>query len=169
MTIEYNFEIKDWLKFNDSVTRASKQFKRSKLILTLFLPVLSLVLMTIDIINGRFNEITFTVLLILSTIWIFWYPKRLEKRITKQGKKLIENGDNSGVLGLNKLIIEDEGIIHITNNSEQKLKWNGVVKFQETDTHLYLFNSSISAIVVNKNLISGNIDDAIKRIKENVA
>lgn len=168
MEIEYKFDINDWMEFQKNYMKNSKQFKRSKLFITLSVPFTFGILTLLDLLKGKFNLVLFVLLALISFFWILLYPKRVDKNTFNKAKKVIEDGDNSGIIGQHKLIINDEGILQIKPDSEQKIKWRGIKKVEDLENYYFLYTSSISAIIIPKNKISNSIEELDKLIKKNI-
>jgi hypothetical protein len=169
MEIEFNFELSDWMEFQKHFLRNSKQFKRSKLIVASMLPLAMISILTIDFLNGKFNPFMLIIFTITSILWIMFYPKRMNKRAIDRTRKMLENGDNSGILGIHKLIFNTDEIIHTQPDSEQKIKWKGIKKLEQSETHYFLFDTAVSAIIIPKQKIKGNIEQLELLLKNKIA
>lgn len=121
MEIEFEFEINDWMEFQKNYLQNSKQFRRTKIIVMAMLPVIFSVIILLESLKGNFSLFGLIVYGIASVLWIIFYPKRMYKQALSKTRKMIDEGDNTGILGLHKLIFNDEGIIHIEPESEQKI------------------------------------------------
>ena len=102
-------------------------------------------------------------------MWIVFYPKRMDKTALAKTKKIIEEGDNTGILGMHKITLNDEEIIHVEPESERKIKWKGIKKLEENDTHYFLYNTAISAIIIPKQKVLNDIEKLDKKLKSNIA
>jgi hypothetical protein len=166
MKIEYNFTKEAWFTFNESITFSSKKIKQTKTMMTFFLPVISLILVLIDLLNNTAQIPLWIFLGTVSILWVIFYPKRFTKRIKSNIKKQIDKPENNGLFGLYKTTFNEVEILTKTELSEATIKWSGIIKFEETDSYLYLYNTTLSAIVIPKSLINGDIDEVIKHIKK---
>jgi hypothetical protein len=169
MEIEFEFEMEDWMKFQKNYLQKSKQFRRTKIIVAAMLPFIVCLGTALDLLKGEFNSVKLIMFGGLSILWIIFSPKWLFKRTLNKTKKMMEDGDNSGILGLHKIILNDEGIIHTEPESEQKIKWSGIKKIEESDSHYFLYNTAVSAIIIPKEKILNNVDQLDKLLKNNIA
>lgn len=165
MDIEFDFEIDDWMALHDHTLRESKQFKKSKLIVVSMMPLMMASIITIDFLRGKVNTVLVVIFTILSILWVIFYPKRMHKRAIKKTREILENGDNSGVLGKNKLTLNENGIIHSLPDSEQIIKWSGIKRLVDTETHYFLFDSAVSAIIIPKQKIENDLEQLDQLLK----
>lgn len=84
----------------------------------------------------------------------------------KRGEKIINEGDNSGVLGEHSLSIDDQRIVHIMPESEQKVTWNGIKKMEETETYYFLYDTALSAIIIPKFKIPNELKEVDQMLKK---
>jgi hypothetical protein len=164
--IEFDFDIKDWMEFQKSCLRNSKQVKKIKITTTLMLPALFLVLTIIDLMSGRLKPMEPWVFGIASLLWILFFPSIINRRILKKTEKMITEGDNSGILGKHELDFEENWIIHKTSESEQKIRWSGIKKLEETNNYYFLYDTAISAIIIPKQKLNIDKDKLDKLIKK---
>ncbi|MFK8045471.1 MAG: YcxB family protein [Crocinitomicaceae bacterium] len=162
MEIEFDFTVNDWMEFQKNYLKNSKQFNRTKIIVTVMFPLTFFFLLVIDYAQGKFNVAGLIVLVVASVLWVLFYPKRMYKRTLGRIRKMLEDGDNTGILGLHKLQLTKKGIVHTEPNSEQKITWTGIKKMEENDTHIFLYNTAVSAIIIPKL----KIQDDLKEVKE---
>ncbi|KXH80854.1 YcxB family protein [Sporosarcina sp. HYO08] len=88
--------------------------------------------------------------LLMSALWVVFYPKYFYSLITRHAKKMIKEGKNDGLLGDHQLTLTDEGLVDTSSNKETKVTWSGITSFQEDDQYFYLYNSSVSAYILPK-------------------
>lgn len=169
MEIEFEFEMNDWMEFQKNYLKNSKQFRQTTIIVAAMVPVIFSLIIIIELLKGTFNPFGVIIFGVVSILWVAFYPKRLKKRTLAKTKKMIEEGDNTGILGMHKLTLNDEEIIHIEPESEQKIKWKGIKKLEESDTHYFLYNTAISAIIIPKQKVRDDIEKLDKILKSNVA
>jgi high-affinity Fe2+/Pb2+ permease len=168
MKIEFDFDIDDWMEFQKHHVLNSKQVKRSKIFVTLILPVMSSVFIYIDIIKDRLSPARLVFYVVITLIWILINPKWMNRSILKKAKKMLNEGDNSGVLGKNEVYFEESGIIHKMSGSEHKINWSGIKKLEETDTYYFLYDSALSAIIIPKQKLNVDKEALDKLLKDNI-
>jgi hypothetical protein len=150
MEIEFEFEMNDWMEFNKDYLSNSKQYKSVKLIAQLILPVIFSAIIFLKDLSSVVGPTKLALLSLILLAWILYIPRFLDKRVLYRTKKMLEDGDNSGILGRHQLIISDEGILHIEPESEHNIKWNGFKKIVETDEYYFLYNTAVSALIIPK-------------------
>lgn len=168
MQIEFELDMNDWMELQKCHHQNSKQFQRTKLIVTLIMPIVCSVFLTIDAINGKLGWLNIVVFGILSLLWVVFYPKRFVNRTIEKTKKTLDEGDNSGLLGKHKIILNDEGLHCTLPLSEQKIQWAGIKKVIETNDYLFLYVTSVSAIIIPKKKIEKDVVELSKMLKANV-
>lgn len=169
VTAQFEFEIEDWLAFQKHFLLNSTKFKRTKMIMTFYLPVLLAVIMLVEYRVLSKNPFFIIIAIIASALWIIFYPKRLERRTLNNAEKMINSGDNSGVLGENTVALSDEFVLYITPESECKYKWSGVKKIEETDEYYFLFLSALTAIIIPKKKVESEIQEFDKYLKHRIS
>ena len=169
MKIEFDFDIDDWMAFQKYYILNSKQVKRSKIFTTLLLPVIFSIFSLIDIINGNFSPARLVFYGIIFLLWIFINPKWMNRKMLKQVKKMINEGDNSGIFGKHEIDFEEDRIIWKNPESEEKVKWSGVKKLGETDNYYFLYVTAVSAIIIPKQKLNIDKEELDKLLKENIS
>lgn len=168
MEIEFDFEMSDWMEFQKNFLQNSKQFQRTKLIVTLMLPMIFGMLILFDLIRERFNPVGLVVYGVISILWVVFYPKRLINRTVNKARRMMEEGDNSGIIGRHTLVLHDDGIMDIGPDCESKIKWTGIKKIVETERYYFLYNTALSAIIIPKAKIENDIEQLDKLLKTKV-
>lgn len=151
MKIQYNLTEEDYIHFNLYHVKNSKTGKQALGWQRFLSPVF--------FIAGAYflswmGEMSFLPLLItfliMSVLWIIFYPKYFYSLITRNAKKMIKEGKNDGLIGDHQLILSDAGLVDTSSNKETKVTWPGITSFQEDDRCFYLYNSSVSAYILPK-------------------
>ncbi len=169
MEIEFELEMKDWMELQKNHLNNSKQVRKSKIISTWMLPVLISVLMLKDIINGyNLDPLRFILFGILAILWVLYIPKGMMKRMLNSSRKMLLEGDNSGIFGIHKMSFNDEGFVHFEPESENKIKWTAIKKLEATETHYFLYNTGMSAIIIPKYKIGNEVNSLDIILKNNI-
>lgn len=169
MVIEFDFEMKDWIEFQKYYLKTSKQFNRSKIIITAIVPLIFCILLVLKLIRNDLSLIEVAVFVIISVLWIMLYPKRFYNKVLDKARKMLEEGDNSGIFGRHKVTLTDEGIIHTEPESEQNIKWSGIKKLAESDEYYFLYNTPVSAIIIPKPKNETDLKQLDKILKSRIA
>ena len=144
LTIEFVFEQKHWIFFNNHHISNSTKQKIIRLFIQLWVPLILGFFIIKDLISGKeVNPITVIIFLIISFLWVILYPKRMSKTIEKRLNHQINEGDNSGLLGKHSIPFSEDKVIAILPESEYQLNWNGIKKIVETSDYYFLYNSAI--------------------------
>lgn len=168
MKIEFELDMNDWMELQRAHYSNSKQFKRTKLIVTLIMPFVCSVMLTIDAVNGKVGLVNVIVFSILSLLWVLFYPKRFVNRTIANTKKALEEGDNSGLLGNHTIVLNEEGIINTQPSTENKIQWVGIKKMLETNDYFFLYLTSVSAIIIPKRKIEKDLAELTSLLKTNI-
>lgn len=150
MKLEYDFDINDWMAFQENYLDNSKQFARTKRIVTWILPFICTSVILIEYNMGKFNPFLAGMFAVASILWVLFYPKRVKNSALKRAKKFLSEGDNSGYLGKHETELTDESIKSTVPQSTTTIHWNGIKKFVETDQYYFLYNTVASALIIPK-------------------
>lgn len=150
MKLVYDFDLNDWMAFQENHLDNSKQFKRIKIIMTFVLPAIWLGIITVEYLIGNFNLLGAGILFVASILWILFYPKRLKNSALKRAKKLLAEGDNSGYLGKHEVELNDQEIKSAAPQSTSTINWKGITRLIETDQYYFLYNTAASALIIPK-------------------
>ena len=151
MEIKYNLTEEDYIHFNLYHIKNSKSAIRSLNVQRFLTPVFFILLSYIISLVGDtpFLEL-FIAFFITGILWILFYPKYFYSTVTRRIKKFIREGKNGGLLGEHILSMTDEGLVESTSNGQTKVDWSGIIGFKEDNEYFYLYNSSISALILPK-------------------
>jgi len=164
MKIKYTNTLEDHIEFikNDPTSQ-----KSSKKIVVWFSILSILVFMYWKIVSyNKTGELLYLVegfIFSLLSIVVFIYAYK--KTIISSSQKHFENKKNNGFFCEHELVIDDLGINEITEVGNQNTKWSGITKIDETDDYLFIYIGSISAHVVPKKRIEGDLDKFIRLLK----
>jgi hypothetical protein len=150
MKLEFDFDLNDWMAFQENYLDNSKQFARTKRIVTWIFPFICTSVILIDYNRGKFNPFLVGMFAVASILWVLFYPKRVKNSALKRAKKLLSDGDNSGYLGKHETELTDESIKSTAPQSTTTISWNGIKKYVETDQYYFLYNTVASALIIPK-------------------
>jgi len=155
----------DWMEFQKYYLSQSKQFQRSKLFVASVLPIVFFIVSFFDYFNNNFDYIELIVFLIISVLWMIFYPKIFYKQCLAKSKKMLGEGDNSAVLGLCNVEFFDDYFFVKTHGGESKVNWSSIKKVGENGKYIFMHMTSISAFIIPKLKIGNQKDEVIKFIK----
>lgn len=98
---------------------------------------------------GSFNYLSVTIyaLIFLSTLLPLLSGK---SSIMKSAEKVAENPENSTLFTENSLLASDAELVVKNIFTETKYFWSAIIKKGETDTHYFLFQNALQAIIIPK-------------------
>ncbi|WP_100330417.1 YcxB family protein [Bacillus xiapuensis] len=157
MEIKYNLTEQDYLNFNMFHVKNSKAVKRTLNMQRFLTPILFVIAsFVLSKVGSMYFLGLFIAFLVVSILWIIFYPKYFYSYVIRNTKKMIKEGRNDGLLGEHHMILSEEGIIDSTSKSETKASWSGIQTLSEDKHNIYLYNSSVSAYILPKR----ELDDA---------
>ena len=166
MKINYNFEINDWMAFQEFHLSESKQFKKTKLITTLTVPIVYGLFILNDAMKGELDIIPTSIFTVISILWMIYYPKRLTIRTLKKVKKILEDPANSKIFGIHTIELSEQGLKITKPESENFINWSGLIRIAETKNYYFIYNTTISAIVIPKVKIEENLSEFDSYLKK---
>ena len=166
MKINYNFELNDWMAFQEFHLSESKQFKKTKLITTLTVPIVYGLFILNDAMKGELDIIPTSIFTVISILWMIYYPKRLTIRTLKKVKKILEDPANSKIFGIHTIELSEQGLKITKPESENFINWSGLIRIAETKNYYFIYNTTISAIVIPKVKIEENLIDFDSYLKK---
>lgn len=151
MKVEYELSKKDVIDFNIYHAKNSDVFKKSWFLQKYIIPIIfilaSFMIARIIDVPLLYSIITFS---ILAVLWVVFYPKFFISEMMTRISKLLDEGKNVDLLGKHIVTVNEEGLIEKLENTESIVKWSGVEKIVSTDSHYYIYLSSISACIIPK-------------------
>ncbi|MBK9593323.1 MAG: YcxB family protein [Crocinitomicaceae bacterium] len=150
MKLVYDFDLNDWMAFQENYLDNSKQFLRTKRIVTWMFPFIWLSIIVVEYNLGKFNSVGAGLFFIASVLWVLFYPKRYKNSALKRAKKLLAEGDNSGYLGKHEIELNNQEIKSTVPQSSTIMNWDGIKRYIETDQYYFLYNTAASALIIPK-------------------
>jgi YcxB-like protein len=151
MEINYNLTEEDYLNFNMFHVKNSKVVKRTLNMQRFLTPIIFIVASFVLSKVGSMSFLgVFITFLVVSILWIIFYPRYFYSYVIRNTKKMIKEGKNDGLLGEHRMVLSEDGIIDSTSNSETKVTWLGIKTLSEDRQNIYLYNSSVSAYILPK-------------------
>lgn len=101
-------------------------------------------------------------------LWVIFYPRRFKRNVAKQVEKMIDEGKNVSLIGNNDIIIDEEGIERINDKSQTKNDWASVESIEQSDDHIFIYVSAISAHIVPKRAFEDKAGESqfVKQVEE---
>lgn len=169
MELNYHLTEEDYLQFNMFHIQNSKTFKRALIIQRVTGPIIFLLMAFVFSSIGDLSLASFLVpFIILSVLWLIFYPKYFYSTVIRNTKKVIKEGKTGGdLLGDHRMILNEAGIVDITENGETKVAWSGIIELKEDEYNIYVYNSSVSAYILPKRELS-NVTEVWEYLRANI-
>jgi hypothetical protein len=149
MEVKVKLTEQDVIDFNLHHLKTSPTLKKSILIQRLIGPICFTLFIGI---GYRVSTLPLwylsSMFIIASILWYKFYPKRIEKKFKKQVNKIIEEGTNKDIFAESTIIIDEEKIVKSSEYTDNTIKWDAIEKIDICDKHIFIYNSSISAIII---------------------
>ena len=131
MKIQYNLEAEDYIHFNLFHIKNSKTALKSLNIQRYGSPIFFILVAIVFSIMGDLHLLsTLIPFLMLSILWVIFYPKLFYRHVRKNVKKMFKEGENESLLGEHTMILMGEGFVESNANGESKIKWSGIQAFR---------------------------------------
>lgn len=151
MEIEYNLTFEDIMAFNRYHHANSPTIQAQRLKGMLVVPACILLLYGIVIALSDMPAWTAEKLWFIPCVAIFYvlvYPRTFKKAVEKNVRLVLEEGSNKGVLGWHKVSLNADMITETTEYRQTSVKWEAIEKVVRGDGYLYVYHSSITAVVI---------------------
>lgn len=76
------------------------------------------------------------------------FPRRVERLIRIHTERSYADGSNKGLLGQHRLTVLKDWLIEQSKWREQRTHWRAVERVERTRTHLFIYVSGFTAIVI---------------------
>ncbi|HDY88987.1 MAG TPA: YcxB family protein [bacterium] len=166
MTIEYELTESDIEEFNVQHHRLSASSKKRRLVTKWVIPLFYAIIGVYFVKNYKF--IWSVVIFVVAIMWLAFYERYYYIRIRKNTHKLLLEGSNAGMLGKQSLILTEESIKIRDANGESEYKGPFIKRIVKNSKYLYLYISSIMAVIIPKNAFSSEaeLEEFKERIKK---
>ncbi|MEQ6118882.1 YcxB family protein [Reichenbachiella sp. MALMAid0571] len=145
--MKFNIDVDDWMEFHKYHLLTNKQFQKTKLMMTLVVPVVFGVFMYYKFQSGELIMQNALMVVLMSALWVLFYPKRLIAKALGRAKSSVENSED---LGMNEIDISAEKISHKHPKAETTYDWSSIKNAAETETSMFLFSSPANPIIIPK-------------------
>lgn len=166
--LNFEFEIDDWIAFQEDFLSNSKTFQKSIKGSQLSFVILFVGVILIDTIFNGFQGWSMTIVyLMLSGLWFFYAPRILFGVAMKQTKAMIEEGKNKNILCMHYFLINEDGVFFESEFHKEDLLWKGVERVNETEKYYFIYVTGLSAFAIPKEKISEENIKIIDTLVEN--
>lgn len=167
MKITYDLTIDDMVAFNQYHNSTSPTVKRTKYRLIFVASFIAIGLSLVIKPTPEFTRLEMVTVAVGYSIFCFLLTLYLFRSSARRFiPRLLKESSNKGLIGWHELEVDKDGLVEKTEVNETRHSWLGISKIVETETHAFIFVSSIMAHVIPKNSISsGNVDQFITQAK----
>ena len=151
MNISYNVTEADFIQFNyfhyTNSTAGKRALTQQRFIGPITFLIMGVAFMYVTSLPKWYIAV---LMLLASVIWYFYYPVYFKRLIKREVTKMLEEGKNEGLLGKHQLLMTDQGFVEVTPHERTRAKWQSIKKMEEDKEAIYLYNSSVSALILPK-------------------
>ena len=155
LELEYEISLDDLIAFNHYHVNSSQTFKSSYRKSLFGVPVYLFVIICVIlyIVGCNLTGLaTGAPIVILAVLWFLLYPKYYNHAVIKSYRKMLSENCNNGMLGKQKVLFQSNKLVEITEKSKTEYDGKFLNKIVETDAYLYLYLTSITAIIIPKRI-----------------
>ncbi|XDD49456.1 YcxB family protein [Leptospira sp. WS92.C1] len=158
MQITYELTIEDIVNFNLYHFKHSKIFKKKRIILRWLIPIWVIVVYLylnfdqIDTISLLYNIPVF----LFGIVWYLFSDRFYFWRLRSNVKKMLQDNKNNGMLGRQTIDIKEDLFKVETDWSSSQFKLGSVNTIVETDQYLFLYLTSIHALIIPVNIFKND-------------
>lgn len=155
ITIEYERTVEDIIEFNLFHMSHSPSIRRQALfvqvVVALLVFIVSLAIgYSLNLGQRVLTYFDYVLFLVLSTASFFMFPYLNRAEIIRGFRKATNDGDNKAILGHQTVSLTPDHIFVKTQGTESKYTWASINKIAQNDKYIFLYISSINAIVIPK-------------------
>lgn len=157
--IDVNYELtaKDYIDFNLYHMKHSDKIKRLMFLQRFIIPLIYFIL---PFVLAKSTNVPLWLWMAASAavyiLWVYIFPKRMEKNISRKLSKALSQERNAKLLGKHSLAVTEEGISDIGTGGETNVKWNSIRNFIDSEEHFFIFISDTKAFIIPKRAFNTN-------------
>ena len=154
LEVEYEVTLEDVTQFALHHHRTSPTLKRRRRLLRLGMAALLIVIATVVGAVAK-APVLGMVGLVFAVAFYWMFPRRYERGLRDTVAKMYSEGKNLDVLGKTRLVLDDAFILESTPTRDVRTRWNAVEAMVETETHVFVYVTGSTALVVPKRDLDG--------------
>lgn len=149
MKLEYNLIKDDYIAFNMHHIETSPTIRKTLLIQQYGVALVFLVIpYFFSRISGTPMLLSYIVYGAVFLAWILYYPKYFMAVTKRRTLKMIDEGDNSSIYGMQSITLTDKGIEQESNTGESRTAWHAIERIDETREYIYIYIGTMNAYLV---------------------
>lgn len=164
MEIEYYVGEHDLVAFSVYHTNRSPSLRRQQRVAQLIVGLVWLGIGTLQLLS---REVFWAaVAFLIGILFIVLWPSLRKRSHRNSATKLYREDSNRSSLGKQRLRIEDDVLVEITEYQETWTKWAGIEKIESTDSYTFIYTGSVMGIVIPKESVtSGDYDEFVDALR----
>lgn len=169
-TITYQLRQIDIIEFNEHHAKMNGAYGKSIIRHQLVWPIVILIIAFFIVLSSQ--DIVLGVYLLTGAfVWSLLVPAWIKKRFHQHVAEQFSEQDFAQAVGEYSLKITDVGLLEIKPTSEELINWDGILKFEQSKRHAYIYLNEDSAIIIPKEMMSEGsdykvfYDDLIKALR----
>jgi len=168
MIVKYENSLEDMVAFNRYHCARSPAVKKTKFICMILVSALAIFgALFIPPTDNVSRPVIIAGAIVLAGLFSAIFNCRFAAGMDRQVRRLYNEGTNKGIFGQHELEINNDGLVERTEVNESRQSWQGVERIAETDTHAFIYVSSIMAHVIPKQSVTdGDPGAFIARAKQ---
>ena len=160
MRVSFEITLDDIHAFNAHYAQSSLLPRRSRRMVRAAL-TLTLVCLLFALGMAIRAPIAFWILGALILIgWWKIYPRRIEAITRQSTQRLYAEGKNAGMLGPHTVELGEEWLTESSSEREVRTRWRAAERVAVTDTHVFLYVTGFSAVIVPVRAFSSEAERA---------
>jgi len=161
ITVEYERTIEDLIEFNLFHMRNSPSLRRQALVTQLGAMLLAAIIsLAMGYLLGLDKKagtgFLYILTLVLSIVAFFIVPYLNRSEVINGIRKATKEGDNKAILGHQTISLTPDNIFVKSPVGESKYTWASIDKIAQNDQFIFVYISSINAIVIPRKAFSTN-------------
>ena len=162
MKLSYELATEDIVSFNIYHFQNSKTAKKRRVIQRFFIPVwVIMIFLFFNIKNLNLVSITSNApLLVFGILWFLFIDKYYFWRIKSNVEKLLQEDKNNGMIGKQNVEVRDELLVVENDSGLTQYKLETINKIDENEKYLFIYVTSVSAIVIPKKVFQNYEKDS---------
>lgn len=162
MTFAYQFEKPDWTAFCLYHVEDSRAYRKQRFWSRFLLIPVALLFVLRGFLDQERDFAFGLTFFVVALVWFFAWPKVSDTSNMNRIKKTVEDPENTRVFGKRTMTLTPEGIHVSRPGAESTIAWDNVVKVVESQDHIFVYMSTIEAIVIPRLSLEGASFEDVK-------
>jgi len=108
--------------------------------------------------------------IVFSVLWLVIWPKRFEKSLARQYRKIYAEGSASGSVGPVELELTENAFVAINTTAETRLRYDAIEQIVTNGNYTYIFRNAFTAYVIpHEGITSGDLTAFIEALERRIS